>query len=267
MKNIKRLTELIETLRGEKGCPWDRDQTPGSIARHLSEEVYELIDAIESDDGDSVCDELGDVLFLLLFTASFYKEAGRFDIEKAAAASAEKMTRRHPHVFGDANPKTPDQIRGQWIRIKNDESRNSGKKYIADSVATKMPPLARARRLSKKAAAAGFDWDDISGAMEKVGEEWGEFCAELLKEDADGDTREKRELEFGDILFTLVNVARLAEIHPETALAASTKKFEKRLTFMEKALHKTGKSIKDVSKEKLNERWEEAKRNEQGKKY
>lgn len=276
MKNISRLLDLIETLRGENGCPWDKKQTPASIARHLSEEVYELMDALESDDDDHVCDELGDVLFLTLFVASFYKEAGSFDIEDAAASSLAKMTRRHPHIFGDVTLSTPEQVLKQWAKIKQKEKKPGETDYIADSVATSMPSLARAHRLSERVAAAGFDWDDISGPMEKVKEEWGEFCAELVKnpseQNAEGraegekarieNTMEKATLEFGDILFSLVNVARFAKIDPEAALAASNRKFSRRFTFMEKSFLKTGEKIQTVSKRRLHERWEEAKEND-----
>ena len=276
MKNISRLLDLIETLRGENGCPWDKKQTPASIARHLSEEVYELMDALESDDDDHVCDELGDVLFLTLFVASFYKEAGSFDIEDAAASSLAKMTRRHPHIFGDVALSTPEQVLKQWAKIKQKEKKPGETDYIADSVATSMPSLARAHRLSERVAAAGFDWDDISGPMEKVKEEWGEFCAELMKnpseQNAEGraegekarieNTMEKATLEFGDILFSLVNVARFAKIDPEAALAASNRKFSRRFTFMEKSFLKTGEKIQTVSKRRLHERWEEAKEND-----
>jgi len=292
MKNISRLLDLIETLRGENGCPWDKKQTPASIARHLSEEVYELMDALESDDDDHVCDELGDVLFLTLFVASFYKEAGSFDIEDAAAASVAKMTRRHPHIFGDVTLETPEQVLKQWAKIKQTEKKPGETDYIADSVAMSMPSLARAHRLSERVGAAGFDWDDISGPMEKVKEEWGEFCAELITNPseqnaeenaeqnaeggADGNTdggktriekarekaKEKATLEFGDILFSLVNVARFAKIDPEAALAASNRKFSRRFTFMEKSFLKTGEKIQTVSKRRLHERWEEAKEND-----
>ena len=276
MKNISRLLDLIETLRGENGCPWDKKQTPASIARHLSEEVYELMDALESDDDDHVCDELGDVLFLTLFVASFYKEAGSFDIEDAAASSLAKMTRRHPHIFGDVTLSNPEQVLKQWAKIKQKEKKPGETDCIADSVATSMPSLARAHRLSERVAAAGFDWDDISGPMEKVKEEWGEFCAELVKnpseQNAEGraegekarieNTMEKATLEFGDILFSLVNVARFAKIDPEAALAASNRKFSRRFTFMEKSFLKTGEKIQTVSKRRLHERWEEAKEND-----
>ena len=268
MKNIHRLLDLIETLRGENGCPWDKKQTPASIARHLSEEVYELRDALESDDADHVCDELGDVLFLTLFVASFYKETETFDIEDAAASSLAKMTRRHPHIFGDVTLETPDQVLKQWAEIKKKENEKQETDYIADSVATSMPAMARAHRLSERVAAVGFDWEDISGPMEKVQEEWGEFCAELIKKTPEGSkeqlekAKEKTAMEFGDILFSLVNVARFAEIDTEAALAASIRKFGKRFTFMEKSFLETGKNIQTVSKQRLHECWEKAKEND-----
>jgi tetrapyrrole methylase family protein / MazG family protein len=267
MRHIGRLLDLIETLRGENGCPWDRKQTPASIAAHLSEEVYELMDAIESGDSADICDELGDALFLVLFIASIYRQAGLFDIEAAAGMSMEKMTRRHPHVFGDSKADTPERILKQWAEIKKKEKAGSGKKYIADSVASALPPMARARRISERAAEAGFDWDDISGPMEKVEEEWREFRAELPASDPGGGKgkepgdkdRARAAMEFGDVLFSMANVARFARIDPEAALSASVKKFADRLTFIEKTLEKTGERLETVSDQRRHDLWEKAK--------
>ncbi|VEN75092.1 MazG family protein [Candidatus Desulfarcum epimagneticum] len=268
MRHIDRLLALIETLRGENGCPWDRKQTPASIAAHLSEEVYELMDAIDSGDPADICDELGDVLFLTLFIASIHRQAGLFDIEAAAGRSMEKMTRRHPHVFGDSRADTPDAILKQWSEIKKKEKAGSGKKHIADSVASSLPPMARARRISERAAAAGFDWDDISGPMEKVDEEWREFRDELPESDPGGGKRKepgdkdraRAAMEFGDVLFSMVNVARFARIDPESALSASVKKFADRLTFMEKTLEKTGERLETVPDQRRHDLWEQAKK-------
>lgn len=261
--HIKAVNELIETLRGEKGCPWDRKQTPQSMTLYLTEEVYELADAVESEDPDQICEELGDVLFQLLFIAKLFEEKGLFDIEDAAARIREKMIRRHPHVFGEATVKDAEDVRNRWHQIKRKEKNNSSRESLLDSIPPKQPALMRAFRISERAARTGFDWDDIAGVMEKTEEEWAEFRAEVAKQQDRGDADEGNTgdiaLEFGDILFTLVNVARFARIHPETSLAAATRKFEDRFRHMEKMAAESGRSIDEVPRAEKERMWEKAK--------
>jgi len=252
---IERLIHLVELLRSEKGCPWDRKQTPKSLSVYLIEEVYELIESMESGPPEKVCEELGDVLFQVIFIASIYKESGFFDIKSSAAKSAEKMIRRHPHVFGDKLAKTVRDIKKQWREIKQQEIGESAEHSILDSVPVNLPGLVRAYRISERAAGAGFDWDDIKGVMSKAEEEWAEFNSALSE-----GNNELASMEFGDVLFTLVNVARFAGIHPEIAIGDSTNKFKRRFKQMEKALADNGKRLEDVSREDLELLWEKAKK-------
>ena len=235
---LEKLIELVATLRGENGCPWDRQQTPRSISVYLTEELYELIDAIEAEESERVCEELGDVLFHILFLARIYEENGEFDIGSVAGQNAAKMTRRHPHVFGDDRVQSTRQIRKRWHEIKKSEKKRPSGDSILDSVPIQLPALMRAYRLSERAAAVGFDWTDISGVMAKVKEEWAE-----LQQAASENDHQQAVAEFGDLLFTLANLARFARIHPETALTASIKKFENRFRRMEAIAAAQGKEI------------------------
>lgn len=257
LSSILSLMRLIETLRGENGCPWDREQTPRSISVYLTEELYELIDAIEADDSQRVCEELGDVLFHILFIARIYEESGRFDIGRVADLNTAKMTRRHPHVFGHDRVENTRQIRKRWHEIKKEEKKHSPGGSILDSVPVQLPALMRAYRLSERAASVGFDWADIPGVMGKVKEEW----EELQKASADND-RAQVAAEFGDLLFTLVNLARFVRVHPETALTASTRKFEERFRRLEKIVTEQGREVSGMSQAELDAIWERIKRNE-----
>jgi len=261
--HINAVNELIERLRGENGCPWDRKQTPQSMSLYLTEEVYELADAVESGDPDLICEELGDVLFQILFIAKLFEEKRLFDIEDAAARIREKMIRRHPHVFGDTTVKDAEDVRNRWQQIKMKEKNNCAKESVLDSIPPKQPALMRAYRISERAARTGFDWDGITGVMEKTEEEWAEFKAELGKKQDRGDIDEQSSkdiaLEFGDILFTLVNVARFASIHPETSLAAATRKFEERFRHMEKMAEESGRTIDEVPRAEKERMWDAAK--------
>lgn len=251
---LEDLIQLIETLRGKNGCPWDKEQTPETLVVYLVEEVYELLDAIESGTPQEVCEELGDVLFQIFFMAELYHAMKHFDIYDVARANTQKMIRRHPHVFGSVETGNTDEIRQRWHKIKMQEKNNSGAASVLDSVPVKLPALMRAYRISERAAATGFDWDTISSVMEKVKEELLEFKSALsLKKD-------EASMEFGDILFTLVNVARFAGIHPETSLSAAIKKFEKRFRYMEETLFKKGKKLEDLTRNEIELMWEEAKR-------
>ncbi|MEE4359806.1 MAG: nucleoside triphosphate pyrophosphohydrolase [Desulfococcaceae bacterium] len=259
---IDALNQLIARLRGKKGCPWDRKQTPQTMALYLREEVYELADAIETGDPSLICEELGDVLFQLLFIAKLFEEKGLFDIETAAGKIEEKMIRRHPHVFGDSRVENAEDVRNRWQQIKKEEKNNLSAKSILDSVPPKLPALMRAYRISERAARTGFDWDNIAGVMEKTEEEWKEFREELGKNGdtgPDSEQNKKTALEFGDILFTLVNVARFARIHPETALAGATRKFEQRFKYMEAKAAEKGISIDDVPRPEKERLWDAAK--------
>ncbi|OQY58654.1 MAG: nucleoside triphosphate pyrophosphohydrolase [Desulfobacteraceae bacterium 4572_88] len=253
-KNIEALIELVTTLRGENGCPWDQKQTPQTMMVYLLEEAYELFDAIEKGTPEEVCEELGDVFFHIFFIARLFQEAGHFDIEDVARSITRKMIHRHPHVFGDATVNSDEEIRERWHKLKKKEKPGNRKSSALDSVPGKLPALIRAYRISERAARTGFDWENISEVMQKAEEEWGELKSELAV-----NHQENMAMELGDVLFTLTNVARFARIHPETALASSTQKFEKRFRHMEKTVSESGRDIDAASREEMDQLWEDAK--------
>lgn len=256
-KGIEDLTQIIRTLRGKDGCPWDQKQTPESMWKCLIEEVYELLEAIEEGDDAGVCEETGDVLFQLLFIAELYHEKGSFDISDSMAAIAAKMIRRHPHVYAKATLENEAQLWERWEQIKGEEKKKAGKAAatsVLDAIPSGMPPLLRASKVSEKAVRAGFDWSGMDEVLEKVQEELAEFQEALAIGNPDDIATE-----FGDVMFTLTNVARLAKIHPETALARSTDKFEKRYRKMENELACRGLKLKDVPRQELELLWDKVK--------
>lgn len=261
---MDRLGDLIRVLRGENGCPWDRKQTPRSMALYLIEEAHELLAAIESGEDAAIQEELGDVLFQILFVGRMFQETGRLDLESAARTSREKMIRRHPHVFGRESADNAEAVRRRWHTIKMAEKGNQARKSALDAVPDSLPALMRSYRIAERAARTGFDWADMGGVMEKVEEEWAELKAALAEAEGDETRREMVALEFGDLLFTLANVARFARIHPETALAGSTRKFEVRFRHMEAAVARLEKRLEDLTPEEFDELWETAKRETAG---
>jgi tetrapyrrole methylase family protein/MazG family protein len=257
---VESLTALVEKLRGSHGCPWDREQTPSSIAAYLAEETYELIDAIESGDASDVCEELGDVLFHVVFLSVLYEEKGCFDLQEVIDRNLSKMIRRHPHVFAGKKVNGSDDVRRQWRQIKRDEKRGNPPQSVLDTVVTGMPPLTRAFRISQRAAAEGFDWDGLEGVMEKVEEEWAELKAALVDARDHSRAAEMIAMEFGDVLFTMANVARLAHFRPDSALSAATRKFETRFRWMEKQLSRRGQELSQQTRRQMDALWEAAKR-------
>lgn len=259
---VDRLGEIIRILRGENGCPWDRKQTPRKMALYLIEEAHELLAAIDDDDPEAVREELGDVLFQILFIATMYQEKGQFRLEDAARTSREKMVRRHPHVFGGESAEDTEAVRRRWHAIKMAEKGNQDKKSVLDAVPRSLPAFMRAYRVAERAARTGFDWDNLAGVMEKVEEEWAELKAALAEAEGSGDEklREAVAMEFGDLLFTLANVARFAKIHPETALAGSNRKFERRFRHMEAAAAGLEKKLEELTPAEFDNLWETAKR-------
>jgi tetrapyrrole methylase family protein/MazG family protein len=253
------LVELIETLRGDDGCPWDKKQTPRSIAVYLVEEIFELFSAIISDSPEQIREELGDVLFQIFFIAGLYREKGLFDIKDVVSANAEKMIRRHPHVFGNENSSTAEKIRMRWHEIKMKEKKLAPNASILDSVPSRLPALMRAYRISERASRTGFDWPDLAEVLQKAEEEWSELKSALNSKNVDHIT-----LELGDLLFTLTNVARFVRVHPELALAESIKKFERRFKTMEKVVSEQGRTLDSLTIEEMDILWEKAKEAESG---
>lgn len=252
---------LIQKLRDVSGCPWDRAQTAKSMSLYFIEEAYELVDAIATGSPEAVCEELGDVLFHLFFIAALFEQSGGFCIEDAAEQNTEKMIRRHPHVFGHESAETASDVRRRWHQIKKQEKNHQGQKSALDGIPTQMPAIIRAYRVSERAARTGFDWKDLHGVMSQAEAEWTEFKAALV-ENGGQTQREAVELEFGDVLFTLTNVARFVRIHPETALAGSTTKFEKRFRCMEALAAAQGRGIDTLTRNEFDALWAAAKAGE-----
>jgi tetrapyrrole methylase family protein/MazG family protein len=226
---IKALLSLVESLRGEPGCPWDKKQTPKSMLIYLIEEMYELADAIESNRAEEVREELGDVLFHIVFITRLFDETGHFSIYDVARDITEKMIRRHPHVFGTARVDNTDEIRQNWYQIKQNEKKQSKKESILDSVPINLPALMRAYRIGERTARGGFEWEDRESLLDKLNSEF-----DQLKDSITNDQLDRISNDFGRLLFSLVNLARLSKIHPETALSGAVKAFEKRFRKMEK---------------------------------
>jgi nucleoside triphosphate diphosphatase len=259
--SFEALQRLIATLRGENGCPWDRKQTPATLSIYLIEEMYELVDAIAAGDTAAILEELGDVLFQVFFVAYLYEQQDRqFTLQKALERIIAKMIHRHPHVFGSEKIESAGEVKAQWRRIKQQE--NGEHRSLLESVPSGMPALMRAYRISERAAGTGFDWDDLAEVMDQAEREWTEFKAEVGDGGGAQMDHSKATMELGDVLFTLVNVARLAGIHPETALSRSTRKFIRRFKWMEAEASAKDSPLESLSREAMDRLWDSAKRND-----
>ena len=257
---FERLLEIMRRLREPGGCPWDREQTRVSLKPFLVEETYEVLEAIESTDSAALQEELGDLLFQVIFHAQIAAEGGEFDIAGLLARLIDKMVSRHPHVFGEATVGTPGEALAQWESIKQREAHQAGRRRsIIDGVPRALPSLLRAQRMTSKASRVNFDWPDARAAWTKVEEE----CREAADALEAGD-RDRLQDELGDVMFSLVNVARLASIDAEEALQGAIEKFRRRFTGMEEDLTAQGKSVGSVSQEELERSWQAVKAQERG---
>lgn len=256
--SVKTLLDLIAALRGRHGCPWDRKQTPGSLTVYLIEEMYELVEAVHADDTEGVLEELGDLLFQVLFITYMYTQEGRFSLEQVLERIIKKMIHRHPHVFGDGKLENSEQVKQQWRRIKQQEK--GAEASLLSSVPSGMPALMRAYRISERAAGIGFDWDTLQGVMAQAEDEWDEFKAEVDRP-CELKDKDRITMELGDVLFSLVNVARLAGVHPERALSKSTGKFVRRFKQMEVAAAAQDRTLEQLPREAMEKLWQAAKKN------
>ena len=250
--DLKRLADLIEVvhrLRAPEGCPWDREQTHLSLRSTMLEEAHEVLQAIDEGEIGKLRDELGDVLLQVLMQAEIAQEGAEFSLGGVAEAVREKLVRRHPHVFGATTVSGTDEVLRNWDALKAEEY---GRESVLDGVQRSLPSLQWAWSLQRRAANVGFDWPDVEGALEKVAEEHAE-----LRQAA---TPAERESEFGDLLFTLVNVARKLGMNPEDALRQSTGRFESRFRTMEAVTRAEGRALKDIPVADLERYWEAAKR-------
>jgi tetrapyrrole methylase family protein / MazG family protein len=249
-----RLVEIMAMLRSPAGCPWDRAQDSTSLKPYLLEEAYEVLEAIEEGTPDKLKDELGDLLFQVIFHAQLARERGEFDIDDVLAGTIAKMTRRHPHVFGSAAASTPKEALQNWEEIKRQEKTATQTTSVLDGVPRQLPSLLRAQRLQDKAARVGFDWSQVEQVWEKLAEELQE-----LRTAMSGASRAKIEEELGDALFSLVNLARFLEINPDEALHKTTTKFIQRFQFIERELSRQGKTPKQADLAEMEALWEQAK--------
>ncbi len=247
--NFKDLVELISVLR--KKCPWDMKQTHHSIKDNLIEEAYEAVEAIEKNDLEELKKELGDLLLHVIFQSRMATETESFTIEDVIYSISEKLIRRHPHVFGDTVAGKESEVAANWEAIKLKE----GKKSILDGVPAHLPGLIRAQRMQEKAANVGFDWAEWQLAWEKLNEEIDEWREAVQSQDM-----EQRKDEFGDLLFSLVNVGRLMGLHAEESIRSANRKFEYRFRYIENELGEQGKTVVDSSLVEMDLLWEEAKK-------
>lgn len=246
------LREIIRLLRSPDGCPWDKVQTHASLRRGMLEEAYEAVEAIDLNDPDLLCEELGDVLMQVVFHASLEEDAGRFTMDDIADHVVKKLLFRHPHVFGQAVADTPQEVLVSWDQLKRQEKGQNSTADAMDAVARSLPGLWRAEKIQGKAAKAGFDWPDVAGALDKLDEE----TRELREAVAVGESVEE---ELGDVLFAAVKVGRFAHIDPEAAIAGTCEKFIRRFRFVEEAVCNSGRSMEDMPISQLNHLWDKAK--------
>lgn len=247
---LRRLLEVMRRLRdSERGCPWDRAQTPATIAPYTIEEAFEVAEAAETGTPDALREELGDLLFHVVFHACMAEEAGWFDFDRIASGAADKLESRHPHVFGGAQPAPPADLNRRWEAAKA-----AGRGDIGEGVPNKLPALMAALKLQRRAAAVGFDWPDPDGARGKVAEE-----LEELESAEPGDSDAIAE-ELGDLLFAVVNLARHLGAEPEQALRAANRKFARRFGYVERRLREQGLCAEEADLAQMDALWEEAKR-------
>jgi tetrapyrrole methylase family protein/MazG family protein len=249
-QEFARLVEIIAQLRGPGGCPWDKKQTHASLKEFLLEESYEVLDALDEGNGQKLCGELGDLLLQIVLHAQIASEAGEFDMEAVVKGINTKLVRRHPHVFGNTQVSGAEEVSHNWEQIKKSE--RLPETSILDSVPRQMPALAYSQNIQRRAAQIGFDWENIDGVIDKLVEE--------VKEYKETQNQSEREDEFGDLFFTLVNIARRVGVDPEVSLRQANRKFFLRFSGMEKLCRERGLDLGKLSFDQQNQLWEEAKK-------
>lgn len=250
------LLEIMDRLLSDTGCPWDRQQTLETLKGYLLEETYEVLEAIDQGDPDHHREELGDLLFQVVFQSAIQKREGRFAMDDVVTSIAQKLVRRHPHVFGDGAAETPDQVRDKWAELKKEEAAVKGEpRRTLDGVPPSLPALLRATRITQKAAGVGFDWDSPAGARDKIAEE----LAELDEAVASGDETAIAG-ELGDLLLAAVNYSRLLGVDAEDSLGGAIGRFRARFGYVEDRLAEQGQQPADRTLGELEDLWGEAKR-------
>lgn len=249
-----RLRSLCARLRAPDGCPWDREQTLESLRAYIVEEAYEVVDAITANDPEALVEELGDLLFQIVFVAQLAEEKGWFDVLRVCELIHAKMVARHPHVFGEVRVAGAQEVVQNWERIKKGEKRRGALAGVPES----LPALLKTLRITEKAAALGFDWEKPEDVLTKVREEVEELAQAVRR--AQGETEEaKVREELGDVLFSMANVARHLGVDPEAALQAANRKFVERFSAMEKLAEARGRTLESCGADELETLWEEAK--------
>ena len=244
------LVAIIAKLRAPDGCPWDRKQTHASLRKNLLEECYEVLEALDEGNPDRLCHELGDLLMQVVLHTQIATEAGEFELGDVINSINAKLIHRHPHIFGSLKVKDADEVAHNWEELKQEE-RGADTSMLA-SVPQQMPALAYSQEIQRRVAQVGFDWEDINGVIDKLAEEVSEF--------KQADSQEQKEMEFGDLLFTLANIARRLGIDLEAALTQVNRRFYQRFSYMEKLCHQRGLNLAELSFAQQNTLWEEAKR-------
>ncbi|SNR62747.1 nucleoside triphosphate pyrophosphohydrolase [Desulfurobacterium atlanticum] len=256
MYTFEDLVKIMEKLRSDDGCPWDREQTHESLLPYLLEETYEFIDSVKSKDFKNMKEELGDILLQVVFHSQIAKEHSKFTIDEVVDEICRKLIFRHPHVFGERKDiNSSEDVLKNWDEFKKAEGKHGDS--ILDGVPKSMPPIERALKLQKKAAKVGFDWKRKEQVMEKVEEEWNE-----LKEAVKSENREKIEEELGDLLFAIVNLSRFLNVDPAIALHRTNQKFVKRFKEMERKAKIEGSSLEKMNLEEMDKLWESVKKEE-----
>lgn len=254
---------VVARLRARDGCPWDLEQTPSSIRGNIIEEAYELAEAITENDNPHMKEETGDLYLLATMVAYMSQQEGRYTVAEALHESASKLIRRHPHVFGEAEIHSPDQVVQQWNEIKERVEGRRKKDSLLDEVHRHLPPLEKAYKLQKKAAKVGFDWENRKDIWQKIEEELVELGhARSASEEGSPDTKDALEDEFGDLLFTVVNAARLYDIDPSIALHRANEKFSRRFRHIEKRMKESQLAMSPDHMEQMDAFWNEAKQME-----
>ncbi|MDQ2086525.1 nucleoside triphosphate pyrophosphohydrolase [Herbivorax sp. ANBcel31] len=248
------LIEVMKLLRSEKGCPWDREQTHESLKKYLIEETYEVLEAIDLNDKDKLCEELGDLLLQIVFHAQISTENKEFGMDEVISGICKKMISRHTHVFGEDKAETADDVVANWEDIKKKEKGITKQTDVLKDVPSNLPALMRSYKIQQKAAKVGFDWDDMEDVLAKIYEEIDE-----LKNVYKGRDVARINDEMGDVLFSIVNLSRFLKVQPEIALTGTINKFIKRFGFIENEAEKQGKSMDEMSLNEMEKLWERAK--------
>lgn len=246
------LVAIMAKLRSPDGCPWDNEQTHETLKKYMLEEAYELIESIDAKDDKAIIEECGDVLLQVVFHARIAEEEGRFTIDDVVKKICDKLISRHPHVFGDRDAHSAEEVLRNWETDKKKEKPE--RESILDGIPIHLPALMQAHRIQERVSRVGFDWQQIEEVFEKFEEEWQEF-----REARSEEHRQKVEEELGDLLFALVNVARYVDVDPEQALAKTNRKFSRRFNYIERQTKQAGKTLDDASLEEMDAFWEEAK--------